>query len=219
MNHFEIFGRLFLAVFLGGIIGLERERHGRAAGLRTHILVCVGSSLAMCLAIYLSEKYPGSDPSRIASQVLSGIGFLGAGTILRFRASVKGLTTAASLWTVSGIGLAVGSGFYFGALIATLVVLVSLFWIAKAVEKYFTHRDWYRSLEIEMKGVFEGLQKIRELLANYSAEIKDFDVTKLESGNIRLTLHLRLLSPREEGPILKELSGLTGIEKVTWREG
>jgi len=217
MSSLELTFRLFLALLLGGAVGLERERHGRAAGLRTHILVCVGSTLMMCLSLFLYEKYE-SDPSRIASQVVSGIGFLGAGTILRFRASVKGLTTAASLWAVSGIGLAVGSGFYLGSFVATALVLGSLFWVAKMVEKLLTHRDWYRSLEIEMKGAFEGLQKIRVVLANTSAEIKDFDITKLETGNVRIVLDLRLLSPRDEDPVLKEIAGLDGVERVVWKE-
>ncbi|MBI4437241.1 MAG: MgtC/SapB family protein [Candidatus Omnitrophica bacterium] len=217
MSSLELTLRLLLALLLGGAVGLEREKHGRAAGLRTHILVCMGSALMMCLSLFLYEKYE-SDPSRIASQVISGIGFLGAGTILRFRASVKGLTTAASLWAVSGIGLAAGAGFYFGSLVTTALVLGSLFWVAKMAEKLLTHRDWYRSLEIEMEGAFEGLQKIRDILTNYSTEIKDFDITKLETGNVRIVLDLRLLSPREEDPVLKEIAGLKGVERVVWRE-
>ena len=217
MSHTAIVARLFLSVLLGGVVGLERERHGRAAGLRTHILVCVGSALVMCLSLFLYENYQ-SDPSRIASQVISGIGFLGAGTILRFRVSVKGLTTAASLWAVSGIGLAVGAGFYFGAFVATAVVLGSLFWLTKFVEKVLTHRDWFRILTIEMKGVFEGLQKVREVLASYHAEIKDFNITKLETGDVTLALELRLLSPRDEEPISKELMGLEGVKRAFWKE-
>lgn len=209
--------RLLLAVVLGGAVGLERERHGRAAGLRTHILVCVGAALMMCLSLFLYENYQ-SDPSRIASQVISGIGFLGAGTILRFRVSVKGLTTAASLWAVSGIGLAVGAGFYFASFVATALVLGSLFWLTKFVDKLLTHRDWFRILTVEMAGSFEGLQKIREILSDHQAEIKDFNLTKLETGNIAVALELRLLSPREEDPILKELIGVQGVKRAFWKE-
>ena len=120
--------RLVLAVVLSGLVGLEREVQGRAAGFRTHILVCVGSTLVMLTAIHLMEIYRGAaiDPGRVAAQVISGIGFLGAGTIIQSGDSVRGLTTAASLWAVAGIGLAVGSGFYLGAGVTTLLVLAVL---------------------------------------------------------------------------------------------
>lgn len=213
----ELVFRIFLAVLLGGAVGLERERHGRAAGLRTHLLVCVSSALVMSLSLFLHERYQ-SDPSNIAAHVVSGIGFLGAGTILRFRVSIKGLTTAASLWAVSCIGLAVGAGFYFGSVIATTVVLGALFWLTKIVDKVLVHRDWFRVLTIEMAGAFEGLQRVREVLAAYNTEIKDFNVTKLETGNVALALELRLLSPREEEPILKELMEVKGVKRAFWKE-
>lgn len=143
VTDIEIIKRLLIALILSGLIGLERETHGRAAGLRTHILVCLGSSLIMLTSIYIFDIYKGLasvDPSRIAAQVVSGIGFLGAGTIIRFRASVKGLTTAASLWAVAGIGLAVGCGFYQGAYVTTLLVLVTLFLLNK-IEKDYLHHE------------------------------------------------------------------------------
>ena len=111
--------RLCAAAILGGIVGVERGSADRPAGLRTHILVCAGSALIMMVSLYGSDGLTaGRDSSRIAAQVVSGIGFLGAGTILREGFSVKGLTTAASLWAVSCVGLAVGSGFFVGALVA-----------------------------------------------------------------------------------------------------
>jgi putative Mg2+ transporter-C (MgtC) family protein len=125
--------RLGLATILGGIIGSEREHSHRPAGLRTHILVCVGSALVMCTSAYIFSYYQDvfqaksvPDPARLGAQVISGIGFLGAGTILREGFSVKGLTTAASLWTVSCIGLAVGIGFWPGALLATGAIYLTL---------------------------------------------------------------------------------------------
>ncbi len=120
LTYWELFARLVLATVLGGAIGLERGTLNRPAGLRTHILVCVGSTLAMLVSMYglLDMRggvlTPSYDGGRIAAQVISGIGFFGAGTILREGSSVRGLTTAASLWTVAGIGLAVGSGMYVG---------------------------------------------------------------------------------------------------------
>ena len=126
---------LFLAAALGGIIGFEREKHNRRiAGLRTHILVSVGSALIMLVSIYVFYSYTGKtavDPARIAAGVVTGIGFLGAGTIIRSGESVKGLTTAASLWTVSGIGLAVGCCFYIAGWATTIIALATLYLLRK----------------------------------------------------------------------------------------
>jgi len=117
--------RLVLAIILGGFIGIERGVRGRAAGLRTHVLVCAGSCLIMMTSIYLLGlfKTTGIDPSKMAAGVITGIGFLGAGTIIRAGGSVQGLTTAASIWVVAAVGLAVGCGFYLGAGITSVLVL------------------------------------------------------------------------------------------------
>lgn len=134
VSDHEVVVRLLLATLLSGLVGLEREVSGRAAGFRTHILVCVGSTLIMLTGLYLMDAMKGAvqvDPARMAGQVVSGIGFLGAGTIIQFRDSVRGLTTAASLWTSAGIGLAIGAGFYVGALAATAIVLVVLLMLSR----------------------------------------------------------------------------------------
>lgn len=131
----QIVLRLIIGAILGGLVGFERERHNkRIAGFRTHILVCVGSTLIMLTSLYIFDIYGGMapvDPARIAAGVITGIGFLGAGTIIRSSASVTGLTTAASLWTVSGIGLAVGCGFYLAGFVATFIVLAALYLLRK----------------------------------------------------------------------------------------
>ncbi len=121
--------RLALACLLGGIIGFEREHVHRPAGFRTHILVCVGSALVMITSEYIYYHFSthvNTDPARLGAQVISGIGFLGAGTIIKEGISVKGLTTAASLWAVSCVGIAVGIGFYGGAFIATAFIFITL---------------------------------------------------------------------------------------------
>ncbi|MFA5097664.1 MAG: MgtC/SapB family protein [Candidatus Margulisiibacteriota bacterium] len=134
--------QLILSAVLGGVIGFFRERDKKAAGLRTHILVCMGSTLLMLIAVHLASIYPGSDVGRIAGQVIVGIGFLGAGTILvdREKASVMGLTTAASIWVSAAIGLAVGCGFYYAALISTLIVLLVIE-VLRKMEKRFIRTD------------------------------------------------------------------------------
>ncbi len=130
--------RLILAALLGGLIGVEREFHHHPAGFRTHMLVSVGSCLIMLLAFYGFQTYMENnpdvvtfDPSRLAAYVVSGIGFLGAGTILVQGYTVRGLTTAASIWVVAGIGLTVGAGMYTPAIITTVIVILSLFFLGK----------------------------------------------------------------------------------------
>jgi len=125
----SILCRLLLAALLGGLIGFERETGGKPAGMRTHALVCLGSALFMIISVSSPEFASGTrtvDPGRIAAGVVTGVGFLGAGTILRAGGSVRGLTTAASVWTVAAIGLAVGVGYYMTAAVATALSLVIL---------------------------------------------------------------------------------------------
>ena len=128
----QIILRLVLSVVLSGFIGLERQMHKRTAGLRTHILVSLGSCLIMLTSIYVFDIYKDKvplDPARIAAGVITGIGFLGAGAIIRDRAEVKGLTTAASLWVVAGLGLAVGCGFLKAAVYTTILAIVVLYFL------------------------------------------------------------------------------------------
>jgi len=122
--------RLLAAAALGAVVGFERERHNQVAGLRTHMILAIGSGLAMILSISLPAMYQPTigtaDPARLAAQVVSGIGFLGAGAILRFGTSIKGLTTATSLWTVAIVGLTVGAGLYFPAIGTTVLIILTL---------------------------------------------------------------------------------------------
>ncbi len=137
MNILNTAFRLVLAFILGSIIGYEREKKRRKAGLRTHVLVCLGSALIMLVSLYIYELYGKAaavDPSRIAAGVVTGIGFLGAGTIIRSSEGVKGLTTAASIWLAAAIGLAIGCGFISAALIATFLVYLILSFL-KRLEK------------------------------------------------------------------------------------
>lgn len=136
----QIILRLVLSAALAGFIGFERQMHRRNAGLRTHMLVSLGSCLIMLTSLYLFDIYSSKvalDPARIAAGVITGIGFLGAGTIIRDTQGVRGLTTAASLWVVSGIGLAIGCGFYSAGIFATGLTLVALFFLRHAEEKVF----------------------------------------------------------------------------------
>ena len=134
----QIIVRLILSFILSGFIGLERQLHRRTAGLRTHILVSLGSCLIMLTSLYVFDIYSsrvGLDPARIAAGAITGIGFLGAGAIMRDRERVRGLTTAASLWVAAGLGLAVGCGFYLAAILTTVLTLIALFLFRRMEEK------------------------------------------------------------------------------------
>jgi putative Mg2+ transporter-C (MgtC) family protein len=149
-HYVEIVIRLLIALAVGGIIGLERSYHGRPAGFRTHTLVCVASSLLMLVTVYESAWFtPGAmgrttvDPTRMAQGIMTGIGFLGAGVIMKDGLSVRGLTTAASIWVTAAIGILAGVGFYFPAAVATVLTLgtLSLFrWLeARMHSRYYAH--------------------------------------------------------------------------------
>ena len=174
--------RLILAVILGGIIGFEREHSHRPAGFRTHILVAVGSALIMMTAIYISKHVEGEiDLSRMSAQVVSGIGFLGAGTILREGFSVKGLTTAASLWTVSCVGIAVGAGFYSGAIAATVIIYITLNSLKKVVVKGKAGKVIY----IEVKHLAQKVPEISRLVKRAGASIHSMEI--LDESDIKRT--------------------------------
>lgn len=133
--------RVLIALVLSGLIGFERELKNHSAGFRTHILVGIGACLMMCLSLYGFQQFEGTnlnirfDPARIPSYVISGIGFLGAGTIIVYGGTIRGLTTAASIWTVAGLGLVVGAGMYAVAVFTTLIILLSLVFLNN-LEKY-----------------------------------------------------------------------------------
>src|SRR5579862_3584309 len=152
LPHTETLLRLFVAAVLGSLIGFERERLLWAAGIRTHMLVCVGACLFMIVSAYGFASVLGPnvvlDPSRVAAQVVSGIGFLGAGAILARGEIVRGLTTAASIWTVAAIGLAVGGGLYFAASVSTAIILVILAGV-KPLEELYRSRNQSCRLVIE----------------------------------------------------------------------
>jgi putative Mg2+ transporter-C (MgtC) family protein len=140
LNDIQIMTNLVLALALGGLIGYFREKERKVAGLRTHILVAMGSCLAMQISVYMAQLSPNGDPGRIAAGVVAGIGFLGGGAIIQSGASVIGLTTAASMWGAAMIGMAAGCNFYVGAIAATIFILFSL-QILRQVEHKYIHKD------------------------------------------------------------------------------
>lgn len=213
----ELMGRLILAVVLGGLVGLEREMHGRPAGFRTHILVCLGSALVMVVSFHpfshLVAQGVDADPTRIAAQVVSGIGFLGAGTILREGASIRGLTTAASLWVVAGIGLAVGAGYYAGALLTTALVVVSLFWLNRIEMRFVKSRQGTVVVRIiDRPG---QLAAVSAVLGQHGVNIRGVEIER-EDGEAELTFLVDNLRPSTAPQLLEELRALDGVAPVEW---
>ncbi|MCM3288723.1 MgtC/SapB family protein [Paenibacillus sp. MER 180] len=185
----ELTLRVIIAVVLGGAIGLEREFGEHAAGFRTHILVCLGSALIMMLSSYgfssfIYETNVRMDPARLAAQVISGIGFLGAGTILRTGMTVSGLTTAASLWVVAAIGLAVGAGFYYGALLTAFTAFFSLFMLNKLEKKFsrFSKSASVRQLALVIADGPRHIGKVLFILKEQNIAISDISIEPVERG-------------------------------------
>ncbi len=178
----DSFVKLGLAALLSGIIGFEREHSHRPAGFRTHILVSVGSALVMLTSVYISQKYnSGTDITRMSAQVISGIGFLGAGTILREGFSVKGLTTAASLWAVSCIGIAVGAGFISGALVATLVIYLTL----NSLKRFIVRGSAGKLIFIEIKDVGMQVPIITKTIKQCGGTIHSMEVVYTETKDMK----------------------------------
>lgn len=211
--------RLLLATVLGGIIGLQRESINRPAGFRTHTLVATGSALVMLVSIYgfgtPSTVGLASDPARLAAQVVSGIGFLGAGTILKEGNTIRGLTTAASLWVVSGIGLAVGAGFFTGALVATVLVYVSLSSLGR-LDKYLFHRSQYQSLSLWAVDRPGQLGRIASFVGQCNVSILNVRLRRetSEEDKVQVIMQVKLPVDYNVDELSAALAGLDGVTSV-----
>lgn len=183
----EIIERLSLSIVFSGLIGIEREATKKPAGFRTHILVCVGATCIMLSSIKLFEIYKlqtTMDPARLGAQVVSGIGFLGAGTIIREGFNVKGLTTAASIWAVGCIGLAIGSGFYDISIVSTLLILLTLK-IFGILEDKLGEKEQKYLVEIKFLNAISIIELINEF-ENYNINIDDIQITKNKKNTIKI---------------------------------
>ena len=212
-----VFLRLLLAVVCGGLIGLEREYKRRPAGFRTHILICLGAVMATLTGQYLGQ-YMGydTDMSRLGAQVVAGVGFIGAGTIIvTKRQRVKGLTTAAGLWTVAIVGLCLGAGFYEGGLIVTALVL-----IAELVFAKLEYRMMRSSPEVNLFVEYTGKAVLDELLRQFreqNVKVLDVEITrsrKDEQHNACVIFSLRLNKKSPAEKLLEQLLGTEGVLSV-----
>jgi putative Mg2+ transporter-C (MgtC) family protein len=219
LSYSDTLMRLLGAAVLGSLIGFERERLLWAAGIRTHMLVCVGACLFMIVSAYGFAPALGPnvvlDPSRVAAQVVSGIGFLGAGAILARGEIVKGLTTAASIWTVAAIGLAVGAGLYFAAAVSTAVILAILAGV-KPLEELYRARNQSCRLVIETLHGALTPDLVKKTLGVRTGQIKRFVVKPKEGANFdEITLILTRVASQEVQSIAEKIQTLPSVNQVS----
>ncbi len=209
LSILDILIKLVVAVVLGGIVGWQREARDRPAGLRTHVLVCVGSAVYTLTSIGFGHN---ADPSRVAAQVATGMGFLGAGTIIRHGNEVRGLTTAASLWTVAGIGIAVGVGgqVYWVAAMATVLVLLTLT-LLRRVELRLVTRAHFATFTLRVAGGPERVPEVQQYLAAKEVRVESMDITTLPEGGQEIHVGVRVPPGVDVHQLLCEVAELPGF--------
>lgn len=220
-HEWDMIVRLLLAAFLGGIVGIERGSGDRPAGFRTHILVCAGSALIMLVSMYGYDEYyvaggpqpTTRDSARIAAQVVSGIGFLGAGTIMHEGVTVRGLTTAASLWMISAIGLAAGAGMYVLSVVSTVVMMVTLVtfhsWEKRFAGNSRNARRFIRIVAANEPGL---ITNITAYLTENGVKVRTLNVKNNSRKNeVVLELYLKVSKDGEDVDIVRGLQSIEGI--------
>lgn len=222
--YLDAVARLVLAALLGLTVGIERERREHAAGMRTHAIVALSAAMFMLVSAYGAPLVPEglsyrSDPMRIAAQVVSGIGFLGAGVIFMRRNAVRGLTTAASVWAVCGIGLAAGSGMPVIAVAATVLILVIQGGLRPVERQIFAHRESRHRILIDADNALDLLPMIRAQLANSHVSLRSIEFDR-DAPTDNETLQLSLdATTSDVVALIHRLDALQGIRHVTWRQG
>ena len=221
------FGKLLLAAFIGGAIGFERESHGQAAGFRTYLIVSAGACLMMLLSLHMEELFRlldvnksvvRLDPGRIASYAIASMGFLGAGAIIKGKGTVRGITTAAGLWVVTGMGLSIGAGYIYQTTFLTVVILIALYWL-QPIRK-LAKRRYYRILTVMYKGEKEPIEDIKNIITKFTS----FYVQNVNYEHDLLTqtttYRIRLYSKGEGHwkEVLKEIKPIQGILLLRFEE-
>ncbi len=218
ISEVQIILRVLVGAGLGAVVGIERERQDQPAGLRTHMILVIGATLAMVLSVNLGYLFarPGtpSDPARLAAQVISGIGFLGAGAILQYGFNVKGLTTATSLWTMAIVGLTVGAGYYLVGVITTALMLVVLT-LLNIIEKRYVRTSVSRYLLIDAN-FHKGLVKaIRHLLEEFSDNVASFTIQRnVKNKRLRIQVVARIPRGQTLEELVEALSDIDGVRNL-----
>lgn len=210
-QRYQLILRLLLAAALGGMIGLEREHSGKPAGFRTNMLICLGAALITEVSFSVAFTASG-DPGRIAAQIVSGIGFLGAGTILHARGSVYGLTTAATLWVVAAIGMAVGARAYLAAVVATSLVMLALMLLGRVEDHLIPRKPSDRHVDVVTRPDGTVISQIEDTLRKAGFAL---DTIKIAKGDDRFhaTFHARGVAQNWE-PALRAVLAIDGVVKV-----
>lgn len=210
---YEICLRLAAALVAGGVIGFERERDSQPAGLRTHMILALGAALVMILSINMGIEF-GSDPARLAAQVVSGIGFLGAGAILRFGLNIKGLTTASTLWTTAMIGLAIGYGYYLVALF-TVVIMLFVLTLVERFEKKFVRVNVIRTVVVYVNDREGILREVRKTITKHADDITVFNVNKsIKNRRMRLEIVARFNRNEKLEDLMEVICAIDGVRGI-----
>lgn len=219
---YDVLLRLGVATLLGLLIGLERERLDRAAGLRTHTLVAIASCLVMIVSAFgfsdtiTPARLVSFDPSRVAAQVISGIGFLGAGVIIFRKNTVRGLTTAASVWSVAGVGLAAGGGLFWAAVSGTAFILVVQTALRRLEQRFFVHHQEHR-LELRVRRGAQRLLAVESVIAAGGVELRGLRLRPARDGaEDRVDLDLGVAREGAVTALLEKLRDLEGVRVVTY---
>ena len=218
ISEVQIILRVLVGAILGAVIGLERERDNQPAGLRTHMILVIGATLAMVLSVNLGYLFarPGTpaDPARLAAQVISGIGFLGAGAIMRYGFNVKGLTTATSLWTMAIVGMAVGAGYYLIGVFTTALMLVVLT-LLNIIEKRFVRKPISRFISIQAdykKGV---VKSVRQIAQDFSEDLVSFNIQKhVKNKRLRIQVVVKVSRDQKLEELVEALSDVDGVRSL-----
>lgn len=214
ISSLYIFVRLIIAAVLGGIIGMEREKLNRPAGVRTHMIVCLGSCLIMLLGEYMHQIDNTIDITRLGAQVVSGIGFLGAGAILKDGFSVRGLTTAATLWVVACVGLSVGGGFYSAGILTTIIVYSSLHFLG-----FTTKKGLKKNISVYVESLDNTINNLQDFLTDNGLEVVDIGLVDnikhdfIEIKFVVLVRNIKILADLENKILLVEGVKSVHIEK------
>ncbi|MFC7000006.1 MgtC/SapB family protein [Rufibacter roseus] len=210
--------RLFLSTLLGGLLGWERESRRQQAGLRTHMVISVGACLLMLISIYIPQtfsQYPNVDPGRIAAQVESGIGFLGAGAIYRLGANTHGLTTAATIWAVAAVGLSVGVGMYEAAVVVTLLLLFVLSILDKVGKKFFVGGS-FKTLKISFQSAKIETNKVFAILEKYKITTRNVNVVQSQNKhNAKIQLYVFVPDNLNLKNFYKDLNELKNVGQIS----
>lgn len=226
ISEIEIVLRLLVTVVLCGVIGFERETRDQSAGFRTHILLGLGAALFTLVSAYGFTEFTEAalrsegrgiqfDPTRVVAQVATGVGFLGAGAIIRQGTDIRGLTTAASLWAAAAIGVAVGAGFLFGAVSTTVVVLLSLYLLRKVRAIIVPRlRTDYGVMNLTFEGAGGNISEVTALLDRHDIAVRSLDA-ELEDGQSHYSIRMHIPPSRNAQDVLEEITALPSVKRVS----